>query len=117
MFMVNGPKCAFGNVIPAIEASVEFITNAIQHAENARMGHDFKGVVEATIKAECEWGEKCEWAAKGSLFSEVKGSWLSGGGGVPGKPVGVRTYLGGLGDYRVIGNDATKDAWKGFSPF
>ena len=39
------------------------------------------------------------------------------GGDVPGKPVGVRTYLGGLGDYRVIGNDATKDAWKGFSPF
>lgn len=115
MFMVSGPKGAFGNVIPAIEASVEFITNAIQHAESARMEHGSRGIVEATLKAECEWGEKCEWAAKGSLFSEVKGSWLSGGN-VPGKPVGVRTYLGGLGDYRTMGNDATKDGWKGFEP-
>ena len=36
MVMVNGPKGVFGNVIPAIEASVEFITNAIQRAESSR---------------------------------------------------------------------------------
>lgn len=113
MFMVNGPKGVFGNVIPAIEASVEFIPNSIQRAESAREEHGSRGIVEATFEAESEWGEKCKRAATGSLFSEVKGSWLSGGN-VPGKPGGVRTYLGGLGDYRAMGMSAMKDEWEGF---
>lgn len=115
MFMVNGPKGVFGNVIPAIEASIEFITNAVQRAESAKEKHGSRGVVEATFQAESGWGERCEQAAKGSLFSEVKDSWLSGGN-VPEKPVGVRTYLGGLGSYRAMGNSATKDTWEGFVP-
>lgn len=72
--------------------------------------------MEATLEAESEWGERCEQAARGSLLSEVKGSWLNGGN-IPGKQVGVRTYLGGIGEYRATGNGATKDAWEGFNSF
>lgn len=57
MFMVNGPKGVFGNVIPAIEASVEFITNAIQRAECFRREYCAREIVEATFEAESEWGE------------------------------------------------------------
>jgi cyclohexanone monooxygenase len=115
MFMVNGPKGAFGNVVPAVEASVEFITHAIQRAEVAREKNGSQGIVEATQEAEDEWGLACENAAKGNLFNKLTNSWFTGGN-IPGKVLGVRAYFGGLGSYRAIGISATKDTWKGFKP-
>ncbi|KAJ5972401.1 uncharacterized protein N7479_002319 [Penicillium vulpinum] len=115
MFIVNGPKGAFGNVVPAVEASVEFITHAIQRAEEARERHGSHAIVEATQESADEWDQVCEDAAKGSLFNKLKTSWFTGGN-IPGKAVGVRAYFGGLGSYRAIGTSATKDTWKGFEP-
>ncbi|EEU35731.1 uncharacterized protein NECHADRAFT_82172 [Fusarium vanettenii 77-13-4] len=115
MFMVNGPLSPFGNVVPAIEATIELITNVIERAELARTEHGAGGVVEATPQAEDEWVDKCNKAAEGSLFNDFKDSWFSGGN-VPGKAIGVRAYFGGMKSFRAFGIDATKNTWKGFKP-
>lgn len=63
--MISGPKGPFTNNPPAIEAQVEFITEAIQRAE-AEQGP--KKPIEATHEAEKEYSELCDKLAANSLF-------------------------------------------------
>lgn len=115
MFMVNGPLSPVGNTIPAIEASIEIITNAIQRAEKCRQsnGSNPRPLVEATFEAQDEWVELCSKLGQGSLMNEVKGSWFTGDN-IPGKAVAMRAFFGGMGRFRDLGAGAVKESWKGF---
>ncbi|RTE84444.1 hypothetical protein BHE90_001037 [Fusarium euwallaceae] len=115
MFIVNGPMSPFGNVIPAIEASVEIITNVIERAELVRAQDGMRGVVETTREAENDWVETCKKSLEGTLFNDVKGSWFTGGN-IPGKVVGSRAYFAGMKSFRDVAMDATGNTWKGFKP-
>ena len=64
-FMITGPKGPFTNIIPAIEAQIEFIGDAIEMAENAGSS---KAPIEATYEAERDYSELCEQLASTSLF-------------------------------------------------
>ena len=64
-FMITGPKGPFTNIIPAIEAQIEFIGDAIEMAEKAGSG---KAPIEATHEAERDYSALCEELASTSLF-------------------------------------------------
>jgi cation diffusion facilitator CzcD-associated flavoprotein CzcO len=65
-FMITGPKGPFSNIPPAIEAQVEFVTDAIEMAEKA--DKESKKPIEPTHKAEREYSKLCDELASASLF-------------------------------------------------
>ncbi|KAK1019202.1 hypothetical protein LTR54_001017 [Friedmanniomyces endolithicus] len=81
MFMENGPKGAFTNQPPAIEAQVEFITGLIAHAQ--KVGGKTP-VIEATSEAEQQYSGLCENLAANSLFWKAQDNWIFGAN-IPGR--------------------------------
>lgn len=65
-FMITGPKGPFSNIPPAIEAQVEFVTEAIEMAEKADKGS--KKPIEPTHEAERAYSKLCDELASASLF-------------------------------------------------
>ena len=63
---MTGPKGPFTNIVPAIEAHVELVSDAIELAEAAEPGS--KVPIEATQEAEREWSALCDQLASTSLF-------------------------------------------------
>jgi len=89
MFMILGPNGPFTNLVPSIEAQVEFITTLVTEAE--RRG----GLIEVSQQVEDEWTETCTTIANYTLFPKTD-SWIFGAN-IPGKKHAVMFYLGGLG--------------------
>lgn len=114
MFMITGPQSPFCNIPPAIEVHVEFITKAIKKAE-AESGDGTQAVIEATSEAEQEWNDVCEKAVEGSLFKETN-SWIFGGN-VPGKPLALRFYFGGLLKFQNELQRVVAGGYRGYKPF
>ena len=108
MFMVLGPNGPFTNQPPAIEAQVEWITDAIKYANDKNVA-----AIEATPEAEAEWTETCNEIANMTLFPEAE-SWIFGAN-IPGKPNVVMFYMAGLGAYRQVCNEAAENDYAGFS--
>jgi hypothetical protein len=65
-FMITGPKGPFSNIPPAIEAQVEFVTDAIEMAEKA--DKESKKPIEPTHEAERAYSKLCDELASASLF-------------------------------------------------
>ena len=65
-FMITGPKGPFTNIPPALEAQVEFVTDAIEAAEKA--DKESKRPIEPTHEAEREYSKLCDELASTSLF-------------------------------------------------
>ena len=66
LFMISGPKGAFTNIPPSIEAQVEFIASAIEDAE--KVAKASRKPIEATHQAEREYSALCDKLAAPSLF-------------------------------------------------
>tara|TARA_R110002003_G_scaffold111_1_gene9414 strand:+ start:14170 stop:14922 length:753 start_codon:yes stop_codon:yes gene_type:complete len=114
LFMITGPQGPFCNIPAAIEAHVEFITATISEA--IKVSTEAKpAVVETTEEAEQDWNAICEKAVEGSLFKETA-SWIFGGN-VPGKPIALRFYFGGLKKFRAEGRKVLEEGFYGFKPF
>jgi cation diffusion facilitator CzcD-associated flavoprotein CzcO len=94
MFMVLGPNGPFTNLVPSIEAQVEFITKLITKAEQTGR------VLEVTQETEDAWTETCKTIADFTLFPKTD-SWIFGAN-IPGKKHSVLFYLGGLAAYRGV---------------
>lgn len=114
MFMITGPQSPFCNIPPAIEVHVEFIAEAIKKAE-AESKSGAQAVVEATQEAEAEWNDVCEKAVEGSLFKETN-SWIFGGN-IPGKPLALRFYFGGLLKFQDELKKVVGEGYRGYKPF
>ncbi|KAK4999505.1 hypothetical protein LTR66_001483 [Elasticomyces elasticus] len=114
LFMITGPQGPFCNIPAAVEAHVEFVTETIKKAEEVST-NDSPAIVEATEQAEADWGKTCEKAVEGSLFKETA-SWIFGSN-IPGKPVALRFYFGGLGSFRQEVRKVAEGGYAGFKPF
>ena len=107
MFMILGPNGPFTNLVPSIEAQVEFITTLVTEAE--RRG----GLIEGSQQVEDEWTETCTTIANYTLFPKTD-SWIFGAN-IPGKKHAVMFYLGGLGAYRGLLSEIQAKDFEGFS--
>ena len=107
MFMILGPNGPFTNLVPSIEAQVEFITTLVTEAE--RRG----GLIEVSQQVEDEWTETCTTIANYTLFPKTD-SWIFGAN-IPGKKHAVMFYLGGLGAYRGLLSEIQAKDFEGFS--
>ncbi|MGD1597919.1 flavin-containing monooxygenase [Mycolicibacterium septicum] len=108
MFMVLGPNGPFTNLPPSIETQVEWMTDLIDHVEQAGFS-----AVESTAQAERDWTATCREIAAATLFPKAQ-SWIFGAN-IPGKPNTVYFYLAGLGAYRNALSDCKGNGYKGFS--
>jgi cation diffusion facilitator CzcD-associated flavoprotein CzcO len=102
-FMLFGPMSPFTNQPPAHEVQVNWIADAIRHLREA--GGD---TIEPTVEAEDAWMDSCDAIAAQTLFPQVD-SWINGAN-IPGKPVAVMAYMGGMGGYmnelkRIVDNN------------
>lgn len=107
LFMILGPNGPFTNLVPSIEAQVEFITKLV--AEGELRG----SVVEATREAEEDWTVTCKTIADYTLFPKTD-SWIFGAN-IPGKKPSVLFYLGGLAAYRGILSEVEEKGFEGFA--
>jgi cyclohexanone monooxygenase len=92
VFMIFGPMGPFTNQPPAHEAQVDWIAEAIRHV--LASGQD---TIEPTLEAESAWVALCDDIAYQTLFPKVD-SWINGAN-VPGKPITVMFFMGGMGAY------------------
>ena len=107
MFMILGPNGPFTNIPPAIEAQVEWISDAIAHAHGRRLK-----TVEVKREVESSWTVTCNDIAEATLFPKID-SWIFGVN-IPGKARAVMFYLGGLVAYRQKLADEKNRAYPGF---
>ena len=110
MFMVTGPgsPSVLTNMLPSIELSVEWLTDAI-----AALRKSGKTIMEATAEAEASWVAHVNEVAQGSLRSKVK-SWYNGGN-IAGKPSVFMPYIGGLPAYLQKCNEVVDAGYRGFT--
>jgi len=107
MFMIFGPMGPFTNQPPAHEVQVDWIADAIRYV----LDHG-KLSIEPTHEAEKQWMDLCDDIAYGTLFPQCD-SWINGSN-IPGKPVTVMFYMGGMGGYMEHLADAKSTGYKGF---
>jgi cation diffusion facilitator CzcD-associated flavoprotein CzcO len=107
VFMILGPNGPFTNLVPSIEAQVEFITKMVAEAERR------DSVVEVTQAAEDAWTDTCKTIADFTLFPKTD-SWIFGAN-IPEKKNSVLFYLGGLAAYRGILEDVESKEFEGFA--
>ena len=107
MFMILGPNGPFTNLPPSIEAQVQWIGDAISHAEHSKLA-----TIEATQQAEEGWTKTCLDIANMTLFPKVE-SWIFGAN-IPGKKSTVMFYMAGLGAYRQQLSAVESEGYQGF---
>ncbi len=110
LFIVTGPgsPIAFVNNLTAIEQSVEWITDAIQHVVSTNLS-----TIEAEPSAEKEWVDHVAEVADTSLFTGTD-SWYMGAN-VPGKPRVLLSYLGGFPVYLEKCEEVVANNYAGFT--
>lgn len=107
LFMILGPNGPFTNLPPSIEAQVEWIGEAIAHAERSQAS-----TIEASQAAEAGWTETCQTIANMTLFPKVE-SWIFGAN-IPGKKNTVMFYMAGIGAYRQQLETVRSKGYEGF---
>lgn len=109
MYMVTGPgsPSVLTNMLPSIEISVEWITEAIADMRAAK-----KRTCEARPEAEAKWIAHVNELADASLRSTVK-SWYIGAN-IPGKPSVFMPYLGGQPAYLAKCKEVVANGYEGF---
>jgi cyclohexanone monooxygenase len=108
MFMILGPNGPFTNLPPSIETQVEWIGEAIAHAERSKIS-----TIEPTLEAEQGWTKTCDEIAHMTLFPKVD-SWIFGAN-IPGKKRTVMFYMAGIGAYRQQLQTVTSAGYEGFA--
>ena len=110
LFMIMGPQSPFGNIPTIIEGQVEWIKAAIAEVE-ARGG----GTMEPSAEAPAAWNSRLEEIYHMTLLPAgvaVK-TWFLGAN-VPGKPVSVLFFFGGVGNYLDHLQDVTRQGLPDF---
>lgn len=110
MFSVTGPlsPSVFTNMLPSIEHSVDWITDAIHSVNTAQ-----KRVIEATQMAEDGWVAHVDEVARPSLRYTADCWYL--GSNIPGKPRVFMPYNAGLPAYIQKCDEVVSNGYTGFS--
>lgn len=109
MFAVTGPlsPSVFTNMLPSIEHSAEWITDAIAYVNDAN-----KSVIEATEEAEASWVKHADDVARPSLRYHADCWYL--GSNIPGKPRVFMPYNAGLPAYIQKCEEVVAGGYDGF---
>ena len=109
LFTVTGPgsPSVLSNMMVSIEQHVDWITDCLTHMRDRQLGR-----VEANPRSEEEWVDHVNEVANTTLFPKG-GSWYLGAN-VPGKPSVFMPYAGGVGPYREICDNVTRNGYEGF---
>ncbi|WP_433556123.1 flavin-containing monooxygenase [Pseudonocardia xinjiangensis] len=110
MFTITGPlsPSVLSNMIVSIEQHVEWISDCI-----AYLGERGIGTIEATVEAEDRWVEHVEQVGNRTLYPSAD-SWYMGTN-VRGKPRVFMPYIGGVGAYRQLCDEAATKGYEGFA--
>jgi cation diffusion facilitator CzcD-associated flavoprotein CzcO len=110
-FTVTGPgsPSVLSNMVVSIEQHVDWICDAIAHADTQLPTFD---TMEPTSTAETGWGNHVNLVANFTLFPQAE-SWYMGAN-VPGKPRVFLPYIGGCAGYRAICVEVIDKDWLGF---
>ena len=110
LFLISGPNgpSALANFILLAEQNVDWICDCIRHL-------DANGLrsIEADAGAENWWMNKVTTLGSMTLYPTAN-TWYTGAN-VPGKPRTFPVYVGGLGRYREICDDAAAQGYSGFT--
>ncbi|MGN7135249.1 flavin-containing monooxygenase [Rhodococcoides corynebacterioides] len=109
LFLITGPQSpsVLYNMPLAIEDHVDFAADAIAFVRQ----HD-RDVIEATERAEADWGVLVNEIANQTLLPQTD-SWYMGAN-IPGKPRACMVYLGGAPTYRQACADVVEAGYAGF---
>ena len=109
LFLITGPQSpsVLYNMPLAIEDHVNFAADAIAFAKDN--GRD---VIEATERAEADWGALTNEIANQTLLPQTN-SWYMGAN-IPGKPRACMVYLGGAPAYRQTVAEIVDAGYRGF---
>lgn len=107
MFTIFGPNGPFTNQPPVHEYQVDWVASAIQYVRTT--GQES---IEPTPEAENGWLEMCDEIASGTLIPKVD-SWINGSN-IPGKPIAVMFYMGGMSGYMEHMEHASDNGFEGF---
>jgi cyclohexanone monooxygenase len=109
LFLITGPgsPSVLANMIVAIEQHVNFIADAMVHANERQAS-----TIEATERAENDWVRHVNEVADTTLYP-LANSWYMGAN-VPGKPRVFLPYIGGFGVYRQKCNEVAANGYEGF---
>ncbi len=109
LFLITGPQSpsVLYNMPLAIEDHVDFAADAISYV----LRHH-RDVVEATERAEADWGALTNEIANQTLLPQTN-SWYMGAN-IPGKPRACMVYLGGAPTYRQTCADVVAAGYSGF---
>jgi cyclohexanone monooxygenase len=110
MFMIMGPQAPFGNIPTIIEGEVDWIIKAIAFNE----GHG-QGTIEPAPEAPAKWNELLESIYHQTLLPAgvALKTWFLGAN-VPGKPVSVLFFFGGVGPFLDQIHDAADNGFPDF---
>lgn len=110
LFTITGPQSpsVLVNMFAAIEQHVEWIVDCLTWLRS-------RGAItiEADQGEETWWGDQVTQAFEGTLYAHAQ-SWYRGTN-IEGKATQVLIYCGGLGYYRGICDEISKDNYRGFS--
>ncbi len=109
LFMVTGPgsPSVKGNMLNSLEQHVDFIAESIAYLREQGMS-----TIEPELAAEDEWVDHVQVTANATLFPQAN-SWYMGAN-IPGKPRLFMPYIGGVGRYRSICEEAVAESYRGF---
>ena len=101
LFIMAGPNgpAALANYILLNEQNVEWMCDCIEHLRTNSLS-----TIEPTQEGEDRWMAGLQVLAENSLYPKAN-TWYTGSN-IVGKPRGIPFYLGGLGRYRELCNDA-----------
>jgi cation diffusion facilitator CzcD-associated flavoprotein CzcO len=110
LFIITGPgsPSVLSNMMVSIEQHVEWIGDCLVYLRD----HD-REAIEATPDAEEYWVNHVNEVGDTTLFPTAN-SWYMGSN-VPGKPRVFMPYIGGVGVYRQICDDAAAKDYEGFT--
>lgn len=108
MFMIYGPMGPFTNQPPAHEVQVNWIADTVDYVRS----HG-RRAIEPTEEGQQGWMDLCDEIAHGTLFPKVD-SWINGSN-IPGKPVTVMFYMGGMGEYMKHLDEALTGGFREFA--
>lgn len=109
LFTITGPgsPSVLSNMMVSIEQHVDWVSGCIDYLRERRIA-----TIEASAKAESDWGEEVQRAAYSTLYP-LAGSWYMGAN-IPGKPRTFMPYVGGVGHYRQICDQVASADYEGF---
>ena len=109
LFLISGPQSPFGNIPVVVDATVEWIGQAIGY-----MRSNGFAAIEPNPEAVDAWWQTLQDYVNATVLTQGTRSWFLGAN-IPGKPQGVLFFFGGVGTYRKTIAAAAAGGYRDFA--